>query len=153
MYSVATLPCNLSLMACFAEINVSQGSVATYARRGELLISIYLQMYQGIFQWKKIKSVEIWQNCGHESVAPLFWPLLYAGCVQSVHSGEWCKTTVRCSGECLSVSPFVRLLRFFVALMQLLSISSAPTRPAYVSAFLFEGRHTSERMTKRDRVR
>jgi len=27
-----TLPCNLSLVACFADINVSQGSVATYAR-------------------------------------------------------------------------------------------------------------------------
>ena len=31
---VATLPFNLSLMACFADINVSQGSVATYARCG-----------------------------------------------------------------------------------------------------------------------
>ena len=31
---VATLPCNLSLMACFADFNVSQGSVATYARCG-----------------------------------------------------------------------------------------------------------------------
>jgi len=31
---VATLPRNLSLMACFADINVSQGSVATYARCG-----------------------------------------------------------------------------------------------------------------------
>jgi len=30
----ATLPCNLSLLACFADISVSQGSVATYARRG-----------------------------------------------------------------------------------------------------------------------
>jgi len=29
-----TLPCNLSLIACFADINVSQGSVATYARCG-----------------------------------------------------------------------------------------------------------------------
>jgi len=29
-----TLGCNLSLMACFVDINVSQGSVATYARRG-----------------------------------------------------------------------------------------------------------------------
>jgi len=29
---VATLPCNLSLMACFADIDVSQGSAATYAR-------------------------------------------------------------------------------------------------------------------------
>jgi len=31
---VATLPCNLSLKAGFADINVSQGSVATYARCG-----------------------------------------------------------------------------------------------------------------------
>ena len=31
---VATLPCNLLLMACFADINVSQGSVATCARCG-----------------------------------------------------------------------------------------------------------------------
>jgi len=30
----ATLSCNLSLMACFADINVSQSSVATYARCG-----------------------------------------------------------------------------------------------------------------------
>jgi len=28
----ATLPCNLLLMACFADSNVSQGSVATQAR-------------------------------------------------------------------------------------------------------------------------
>ena len=33
---VATLPCTLSLLACFADINVSQGSVATNARRGEI---------------------------------------------------------------------------------------------------------------------
>jgi len=31
---VATLPCNLSLIVCFADSNVSQGSVATYARCG-----------------------------------------------------------------------------------------------------------------------
>jgi len=31
---VATLPCNLSLMACVADINVSQGSVATHATCG-----------------------------------------------------------------------------------------------------------------------
>jgi len=34
---VATLPCNLSLMACFVDINVSQGIVATYAKCGEIL--------------------------------------------------------------------------------------------------------------------
>jgi len=33
---VATLPCNMSLMACFADINVSQGSVATCARCDEI---------------------------------------------------------------------------------------------------------------------
>jgi len=31
---VAVLPFNLSLMACFAHVNVSQGSVATYSRCG-----------------------------------------------------------------------------------------------------------------------
>jgi len=31
---IATLPCNLSFMVCFTDINVSQGSVATYARYG-----------------------------------------------------------------------------------------------------------------------
>ena len=33
----ATLPCNLSLMACFADISVSQGSVGTYARFSGML--------------------------------------------------------------------------------------------------------------------
>ena len=33
-YYVSTLPCNLSLMVCYADINVSQGSVATYSRCG-----------------------------------------------------------------------------------------------------------------------
>jgi len=31
---VATVPCNLSLMACFADFNVSQGSVETYGSCG-----------------------------------------------------------------------------------------------------------------------
>jgi len=38
---VATLPCNLPLMACFADINGSLGSVATYARCGGMF-SIHL---------------------------------------------------------------------------------------------------------------
>jgi len=37
---VDTLPCNLSSMACFADINVSHGSVATYTRCSGLSISI-----------------------------------------------------------------------------------------------------------------
>jgi len=35
---VATLPCNLSLMACFVDINVLQGSVVTYARCGGIFL-------------------------------------------------------------------------------------------------------------------
>ena len=38
-------------------------------------MSILLQIYQGIFQWKKFcKSVKIWQNYDHESLAPFFGP-------------------------------------------------------------------------------
>jgi len=33
---VVVLPCNLSLMTCFSDVTVSQGSVATYARRGRI---------------------------------------------------------------------------------------------------------------------
>jgi len=33
---VATPPFNLSLVACFADTNVSQGSVATYVRSGRM---------------------------------------------------------------------------------------------------------------------
>jgi len=42
-----------------------------------LLKTTLLQIYQGIFQWKKNwKSVRIWQNYGHEFVASRFWPTL-----------------------------------------------------------------------------
>jgi len=47
---VARLPCNLSSMACFADINASQGSIATYARCDGICKSIKLQIYRGIFQ-------------------------------------------------------------------------------------------------------
>jgi len=36
LHPVATLSSNLSLMTCFADINVSQGSVATYASSGAI---------------------------------------------------------------------------------------------------------------------
>jgi len=44
---VATLPCNLSSLACFGDINVSQGSVATYARCGGAF-NIHLTAYQPV---------------------------------------------------------------------------------------------------------
>jgi len=49
---VATLPCNFSLMACFADISVSQGSVATYARHGGIINVLLTANLPGILQWK-----------------------------------------------------------------------------------------------------
>jgi len=41
------------------------------------LISLQLQIYQGIFSENIFQSLKILQNYGHESVALLFWPTLY----------------------------------------------------------------------------
>jgi len=38
------LPCNLSLVACFANVNVSEGSVTTYARCGGIF-NMHLSAY------------------------------------------------------------------------------------------------------------
>ena len=58
-------------MACFADINVSQGSVATYARCGEIFNMHLTASLPGNLSVKKsLKSVKIWQNYGHESVVP-----------------------------------------------------------------------------------
>jgi len=71
---VATLPCNLSLLACFADVNVSQGSVATYARCGGIFnIHLTANLPRNLLV-KKITSVNIWQNYDDKSVAPLFGP-------------------------------------------------------------------------------
>jgi len=57
---VATLPCDLSLMACFADINVSQGSVATYARYGGIInISLIANVPRNLPMKKILKSVKI----------------------------------------------------------------------------------------------
>ena len=66
-------------MACFADINVSQGSVATYARcDGILNIHLTANLLRNLPVKKKFcKSVKIWQNYVHESVGARFWPTLY----------------------------------------------------------------------------
>jgi len=72
---VATLPCNLSLKACFADINVSQGSVATYARCGGIFdIRLTANLPRNLAVKKFLKSVKNSHNYGHESVAPFFGP-------------------------------------------------------------------------------
>ena len=66
-------------MACFADINVSQGSVAKYAGCGGIFDTHLSANLPGNFPVKKIlKSVTTWQNCGHEFVAPVFWPTMYS---------------------------------------------------------------------------
>jgi len=54
-------------MACFGDITVLWGSVATYATYGGTF-NIHLTAYLPV--QKFCKSVKIWQFCGHESVAP-----------------------------------------------------------------------------------
>ena len=72
---VATLLCNVLLMACFADTNVSQGNVVTYARCGGTFnIHLTANLLRNLLVKKICKSVKIWQNYGHESVAPFFGP-------------------------------------------------------------------------------
>ena len=62
-------------MACFADINVSQGSVATHARCGGIFNShLTANLPKNLPMKKFLKSVKIWQNYGYESVAPFFGP-------------------------------------------------------------------------------
>ena len=62
-------------MACFANINVSQSSVATYERcSGMFNIYLTANLPRNLPVKNICKSVKIWQNCGHASVAPFFGP-------------------------------------------------------------------------------
>jgi len=61
-------------MACFADINVSQGSAATYARRGGIFNNHLTANLLKNLPVNFFEPVKIWQNYGHESVAPLFGP-------------------------------------------------------------------------------
>ena len=65
-------------MACFADSNVSHGSVATSVKYGWIFtihLTTNLPMNLSV---KQFKSVKIWQNYGHESVATILWRTLYA---------------------------------------------------------------------------
>ena len=72
---VATLPCNLSLMACFGDTNVSQGSVATYARCGGIFnIHLTANLLRNLpartfFNRSTFYRIMV--------TAPLLWPTLY----------------------------------------------------------------------------
>ena len=63
-------------MACFADINVSQGSIATYAWCGVIFNIPLTTDYHEIFHRKNLIGsdlTELWPLvCG-----PTFWPTLY----------------------------------------------------------------------------
>jgi len=62
-------------MACFADINVSQSSVATYARCGGIAnMHLNANLLRNPPVKKISKSVKVWQNYGYESVALFFGP-------------------------------------------------------------------------------
>jgi len=62
-------------MVCFGDINVSQGSVATYAMYGGIFnICLTENLSRNLSVETFLKSVKISQNYGHESVAPFFGP-------------------------------------------------------------------------------
>ena len=67
--------CVCVCVRCFADINVSQGSVATYARcSGMFNIHLTANLLGNLPVKKFGKSVNIRQNYGHESVAQVFGP-------------------------------------------------------------------------------
>jgi len=85
----ATLPCNMSLLACFADINVSQGSVATYAKCGRTFsMRLIANLPRKLAAKKFGKSVTTLQNYGHESV---FLPTLY---IHGGFSASRCRTVL-----------------------------------------------------------
>jgi len=69
-----TIRCNLLLIACFLTIVISQGSMATYARRDAIFNHHFTANLRRNLSVKNCKSVKMWQNRGHEFLASLFWP-------------------------------------------------------------------------------
>jgi len=74
---VTTLPCNLSLMACFADINVSQGSVTTYAMCGGICdIHLTANLPRNL-PVKKFFNRLVIDRIIVMSLWPRFWSTLY----------------------------------------------------------------------------
>ena len=63
-------------MACFADITVSQGSVATYARCGGIFnihLTANLPRNLPVIFKKSVKVTKLWSRVS----GPVFWPTLY----------------------------------------------------------------------------
>ena len=74
---VVTVPCNLSLLTCFDDINVSQGSVATYARRGGIFNMHFIANLSRNVRVKKIVNRLRFERIMVMSLWPRFWITLY----------------------------------------------------------------------------
>jgi len=61
-------------MACFAHVNVSQGTVATYARCGGIFNMHLTANLPRNLPVKKFVNRLRFDSYGHESVAPFFGP-------------------------------------------------------------------------------
>ena len=59
-------------MSCFADTNVAQGSVATYAVLWDFQYPFNYKYTKESSSENFFKWVKIWQTYGHESVATLF---------------------------------------------------------------------------------
>jgi len=79
---IAALPCNLLLMACFAGINVSQGSVATYARCGGIInIHLTANLLQNLpvkkilnrLRFDRIMVISLWPRFLDHPVQKVFY--------------------------------------------------------------------------------
>ena len=124
----ATLPCNFSSMACFADINVSQGSVITYVRCGGILTA---NLPENLPVKKICKSVEIWQNYDHESVAPFFGP----PCMYAIIQTRW--------GDVLVYSGVLFFRTELSRLLSSLSTLGALSAPPDCTVLIGSGWHTS----------
>ena len=70
---VATLPCNLSLMACFADLNVVCSDMCK-VRWDFFWYPFNCKFTMESSREEVLKSVKVWGNYGNESVAPIFGP-------------------------------------------------------------------------------
>jgi len=69
-----SLPCNLLLIACFADINVSRDSVATYARCGEIFSmhlsanlprNLPMKNFVNRLRFDRIMVMSLWPRFAH----------------------------------------------------------------------------------------
>ena len=98
---VARLPCNLPLIT-FSDINVSQGSVATFGRSGGILYKpVYYKFTEEssgeIFFVNRLRFDRIMD--GHESAASLFWPTPCTDRIRSVRAADSVRYRVVCESS------------------------------------------------------